>query len=254
MRLVARPLVAGTLALCSVLWAAGPARAQQQPSALEELFAPADLIRSLGEIATGKDTTGLAILATGLGLSMASLDEADEWAFRAIGPRSLGTGSDVLSVAGSRLVLYPALIGGFFVSQALEKPGIAATSARAVRALLITDLIVAPTKLVVARQRPDGSNRRSFPSGHAAGSFAVAVAMSHRTGAAVKIPVFALAAAISVSRIDKRRHFLSDVLAGAAIGLVAGRAVNRRAGVTRVQVHPVIGSHGGSGVGFTLLY
>jgi undecaprenyl-diphosphatase len=61
----------------------------------------------------------------------------------------------------------------------------------------------------------------SFPSGHAAGSFAVAafVVMLHpRAGTAI----FALAALISVSRVALGVHYPSDVVAGALVGALVG--------------------------------
>lgn len=42
------------------------------------------------------------------------------------------------------------------------------------RAQMLTAVMVEPLKFSVRRERPDGSNRQSFPSGHAAVTFAVA--------------------------------------------------------------------------------
>ena len=63
----------------------------------------------------------------------------------------------------------------------------------------------------------------SFPSGHAAGAFAVAafVAFEARVHVAAKIALFVLAAGIAVSRVVLGVHFPSDIAAGAALGTVA---------------------------------
>lgn len=64
----------------------------------------------------------------------------------------------------------------------------------------------------------------SFPSGHAASAFAAAgaVALCHRR---LRLPVFALAALVAVSRVYLGVHYPLDVLAGAALGLTIAWAV-----------------------------
>ena len=68
------------------------------------------------------------------------------------------------------------------------------------------------------------SDRFSFPSGHALNSFAVGslIALAFP---AVAVPVLALATSVAASRVVLGLHWLSDVLAGAAAGLLIGGAV-----------------------------
>jgi len=78
--------------------------------------------------------------------------------------------------------------------------------------------------MVIEGVRPKVPSRRlwkrpSFPSGHAAGYFASAVALSICFPALAPIFII-IAAAGGFSRIYCGVHFLSDVLAGAAIGIV----------------------------------
>ena len=65
----------------------------------------------------------------------------------------------------------------------------------------------------------------SFPSGHAAGAFAVAtvVATRYHTHRWVPWAVYGLAAAVSLSRITTSAHFPSDVFLGAALGYTVTR-------------------------------
>ena len=59
----------------------------------------------------------------------------------------------------------------------------------------------------------------SFPSGHAASAFTAAVVLA---GTRADPALFALAAAVAASRVYVRMHHASDVVAGAALGLVFG--------------------------------
>jgi len=82
-------------------------------------------------------------------------------------------------------------------------------------------------KYVVNRRRPTPPNDRknsSFPSGHATASFATAAVLSHYYPR-LSIPLYVLAGAISYSRLYLDRHYGSDVIAGALIGIVSARVV-----------------------------
>jgi len=64
----------------------------------------------------------------------------------------------------------------------------------------------------------------SFPSGHAVTAFTLAAAISILFPR-FRIPAFAFAVAIGMSRIMITAHYLSDVLAGAGIGILCAFAV-----------------------------
>jgi membrane-associated phospholipid phosphatase len=66
-----------------------------------------------------------------------------------------------------------------------------------------------------------GSGWDSFPSGHAAASFAVATVLAVKFPRA-RWPILAVAVAIAASRIIRGSHFLTDVAGGAALGCVMG--------------------------------
>lgn len=77
-------------------------------------------------------------------------------------------------------------------------------------------------------ERPDHSDRRSFPSGHAAVSFAAAASLENRYGWAIGIPAFALASFVGAGRVEARKHHWYDVAAGAAIGTGSGFLLTRK--------------------------
>ena len=65
---------------------------------------------------------------------------------------------------------------------------------------------------------------RSFPSGHAAASFAFASVIAHRYPHKVwlKWGAYGLATGVSLARIGGKKHFASDILVGGALGYVTG--------------------------------
>jgi len=64
----------------------------------------------------------------------------------------------------------------------------------------------------------------SFPSGHAATSFACAALLAWLTPLP-KVPLFALAALIAYSRVYTGVHYPLDILGGAALGLSVATAL-----------------------------
>lgn len=77
-------------------------------------------------------------------------------------------------------------------------------------------------KYSVRRLRPDSRSRNSFPSGHTATTFMTAAMLSKEYGWRspwYSIGGYTVAAVTGVSRIMNNRHWLTDVFAGAAIGI-----------------------------------
>ncbi len=84
-------------------------------------------------------------------------------------------------------------------------------------------VLVNGSKYSIARMRPDGSSRNSYPSGHTATSFMTATMLHLEYGQTVS-PWFSVlgyssATAVGLSRIIQDRHWISDVMAGASIGI-----------------------------------
>lgn len=75
-----------------------------------------------------------------------------------------------------------------------------------------------------ATRRYVPSDRYSFPSGHSLNAFAIGsvLALSFPPLAA---PLLLVAASVAASRVVLGRHFLSDVLAGSALGALIGGSV-----------------------------
>ena len=97
------------------------------------------------------------------------------------------------------------------------------------QAIIINQVYTLTLKLATRRERPDGSNRHSFPSGHASNLFATATVIA-RHYRRLAIPSYAVASYIAVSRLAANKHYLSDSVAGAGLGFSVGRVVVHRNG------------------------
>ncbi|MDR1865834.1 MAG: phosphatase PAP2 family protein [Bacteroidales bacterium] len=88
--------------------------------------------------------------------------------------------------------------------------------------------VVHALKNVTSRPRPDGSANNSFPSGHTATAFVAAEFLRREyAGHSVWTGVggYVMASLVGVSRILNNRHWASDVIAGAGVGVVSVKTV-----------------------------
>jgi hypothetical protein len=118
---------------------------------------------------------------------------------------------------------------------ALREAGERVTASVAVAGVLVTGL-----KLVVGRLRPSQSTdpyrfkpfsgSDAFPSGHATMAFALATALGDEIGGPgiARAGLFAAATATAWSRLNDNRHWLSDVLGGAALGIASAQVMEGR--------------------------
>lgn len=97
---------------------------------------------------------------------------------------------------------------------------------RTMRTVMLAYLVNIALKHVIRRRRPllDGLpalsstvTSLSYPSAHATTSFAAARVLT-RDGGLPRLPVYALAKAMALSRIYAGVHYPTDVLAGATLG------------------------------------
>ena len=80
-------------------------------------------------------------------------------------------------------------------------------------------------KYTTSEMRPDGSTRNSWPSGHTATAF-VGATILHKEYGLTRSPWYSiggytLATATGVMRVLNNRHWISDVLSGAGIGILS---------------------------------
>jgi hypothetical protein len=151
-------------------------------------------------------------------------------------------------VGGAKFQLASAL-ATYGVGRLTGQSRVAEVGADLVRANIVAQAMTSSIKLSVRRGRPDGT-QFSFPSGHASVSFAAATVLQRHFGWTAGVPAYAAASYVAASRIQDKRHFLSDVAFGAVIGIVAGRTVTVGHGDHQFAVEPMVPRGGGVGVSF----
>lgn len=88
----------------------------------------------------------------------------------------------------------------------------------------ITTVFVLSLKQITHERRPDGSDSYSFPSGHTALAFTGAGLLDREFGAVsplISIGGYAAATSTGFLRMTNDKHWISDVLVGAGIGLLS---------------------------------
>lgn len=108
-------------------------------------------------------------------------------------------------------------------------------------------LIVNATKYSVKEMRPDNSQANSFPSGHTATAFTAATVL-HKEYGLTRSPWFSVggytvAMGTGFMRVLNNRHWISDVIAGAGIGILSTEVgyfladqIYKNKGITRLEL------------------
>ena len=76
-------------------------------------------------------------------------------------------------------------------------------------------------KSVIDKERPNGRDEDSFPSGHTSVAFQGASFIHKRYGLEYSIPAYIGAGFVAYSRVEADEHDVTDVLAGAALGIAS---------------------------------
>jgi membrane-associated phospholipid phosphatase len=129
---------------------------------------------------------------------------------------------DALARAGTTYAIAyfgPVQAGLYVAGELLGDPKLSATGKKTIAALLGTTAVIQPLKFLTRRLRPDGSDRRSFPSFDAGAVSSIIPSLYAEYGVVPAAITAASAAFIGFSRIYGNKHHLSDVLTSYAIGI-----------------------------------
>ncbi len=236
----------GVMALAGMVLVA-PYRVQaQDASPLPP--APDDLSRFLPKDTTEDGRRTMGAFPKNLGRSLVGVFSKDNlepfvlgaaaagvgWRFDHTAKTALGGRADDFGQTGATVggltVIAPLTLGLFAAGRFSHDSTFRAFSYDATQAVLVNGIYTEVFKKAVSRTRPDGSDHLSFPSGHASTAFALATVAQKHYGWKIGVPSYVAASAIGLSRIERSKHYLSDVLAGATLGIIAGRTVVRTNG------------------------
>jgi membrane-associated phospholipid phosphatase len=151
---------------------------------------------------------------------------------------------------GSGWVQIGGAVGTYVVGRKMDSLATAWLGADLIRSQTINAVLTQGIKLAVRRPRPDGA-QFSFPSGHASATFTTATVLQRHFGWKVGGPAYAVAGFVGASRLQENRHYMSDVLFGAAIGIVSGRTATIGRGAATFSLSPLVAP---GAVGFELIH
>lgn len=151
-----------------------------------------------------------------------------------------GFAADVGNAFGSSRYVFPALGATYLAGRLFKSDDLSRTAWHAGAAAALAGTVTLGLKFAVGRIRPRDGGRPgdfrpfrggdgSFPSGHAAVAFAVATVIAQETPDRWSdIGLYGAASLTAFARVHDDAHWVSDVVAGAALGYLAGRWVTRR--------------------------
>ncbi|MCU1299973.1 MAG: Membrane-associated phospholipid phosphatase [Candidatus Sulfotelmatobacter sp.] len=169
----------------------------------------------------------------------------DQDALRQVGTANKGLidKSETVSEFGSPYATFGEAGALYLLGALKHNDHLRETGVLGAEAVADASLVAGGLKLATNRERPNegiGTGRfwphgtrdysldSSFPSGHAAASWALArVIAAEYPGWLTKLGVYGFATAISASRITARQHFPSDVVVGSTFGYLIGGYVVR---------------------------
>jgi membrane-associated phospholipid phosphatase len=170
--------------------------------------------------------------------ALAALARADQAGLRFLRKRGHGRRAEAamkaLGIAGEHAVIWAAIGATAALVDGRRRARWLAAGATGPAAIGLNFVV----KVAVGRERPlivdhprlgRAPTELSFPSAHATSSFAAAMALG-RVERRARLPLLMLAGAICVGRPYLGMHYPSDVLAGAALGVVIGSLVPGLAG------------------------
>ena len=142
-----------------------------------------------------------------------------------------------ISYAGSIYSAGAIVTAAYLIGRGTSNPHLRETGKLAAEALIDSAIVDSVFKEITQRPRPRedfGRGRfftggNSFPSGHSAAAWSVATvfACQYKDEPVIHYGAYAAATAVGISRFTARKHFLSDVLVGGAMGYGIGRYVCR---------------------------
>jgi membrane-associated phospholipid phosphatase len=197
-----------------------------------------DIVADVAHLPSKENAIWLGV-GGGLALATHPADRRLNQAFR--GNDAVDTAFKPGQILGQSVTLFGAALTTYVVGRARDQPKVSHVGMDLIEAVVISEGLTQITKHATRRERPDGSGRTSFPSGHAADTFAFATALERHLGWRGAVPAYMFASYVAISRLPANRHWFSDVMMGAAVGIISGRTVTRHGSKYPFALSPLPG-------------
>ena len=162
-----------------------------------------------------KDKQALKVAALGSGLTLVALS-LDQSFTDYLGDKKFMP--DWMASTGDHYISQKWFLAALPVTFLINKDGDWENIRYAGAAIGGTGIITYALKHIFHKTRPNGDDL-SFPSGHTSFSFSTAVVVHQLYGTPLSIPFWAMALITSLSRINDKSHYPSDVIFGATLGI-----------------------------------
>jgi len=150
---------------------------------------------------------------------------------------------------GEVSVIAPVIGGLAIAGLVARRPALTRLARQTTTAIALSTVIGQASKRVIGRHRPYEDPDRSgldfaplggataLPSGHTAAAFALATTLGDASGSRwAQAGFYTLASGTAWARMAQEKHWLSDVVAGAAVGILSARLASGRMVVTQQGV------------------
>jgi membrane-associated phospholipid phosphatase len=154
---------------------------------------------------------------------------------------------------GEPEVYLPVALAPIAVGLVAGNEDITRAGGRIAMSILTAGVVTNLLKVAIGRTRPTDTDNAydfkpfsgadSWPSGHTTVAFAMATSVGDEIGSTpVSVALYTAAGLTGWSRINDNRHWISDVLAGALIGITSAKLMNGKWRVFGIDQPPFLAS------------
>jgi membrane-associated phospholipid phosphatase len=200
---------------------------------------PGTTVVPVAPIETGMKPAQKALLVGSLLIAANMLDDEVRSQAQAWRNPTSNSLARVGNTFGTGQLVFPALITTWVAGSALGSEGLRRASGHAIVAATTAGLAATALKWTIGRSRPSAGHDSeqfnhfefkdsSFPSGHTSIAFGVASSLSRDIkGRWDDVALYGAASLTGLARMNDNKHWLSDVVGGAVVGIFAGKWATR---------------------------
>ncbi len=206
---------------------------------------PKQILTNFGGLFARQNLPPLVVGSVATGLATSVDDELEDFFGSKRRAEALGDTGHILANGGTIGAITGVLL---FSAYKTENHKFRSMSYSLAQGFVLDMVLTQSLKVVISRERPSGEDDHAFPSGHTSEAVMVSRVISSYYPRA-RVPSYIIAGLIGISRLEKSKHHLSDVVAGATLGYIVGatvvRGTQKRAGHPQISCMPLILADGG---------